>query len=84
VISSAASALVLKPSMSDDSLPQIAALVERAEAGDGAARDALFVALYAELHRLAERQLRRNGGNLTSGPPRCCMRRTLGWPAGLG
>jgi RNA polymerase sigma factor (TIGR02999 family) len=55
------------PSMSDDPHPQIAALVERAEAGDGAARDALFVALYAELHRLAEQQLRRNGGTLTLG-----------------
>ena len=53
--------------MGNDSQPLIAALVERADAGDGAARDALFIALYAELHRLAELQLRRNGWNLTLG-----------------
>jgi RNA polymerase sigma factor (TIGR02999 family) len=40
-------------------------LVARAEAGDDAAKDALFSALYAELHRLAQAQLNRSGGNLT-------------------
>jgi RNA polymerase sigma factor (TIGR02999 family) len=45
----------------------LARLVERAEAGDTAARDALFSALYEELHRLAQALLHRNGGNLTLG-----------------
>ena len=67
MVSSAARARVLMLSMSDDSQPRIAALVERADEGDVAARDALFSALYAELHRLAELQLQRNGWNLTLG-----------------
>jgi RNA polymerase sigma factor (TIGR02999 family) len=45
----------------------LASLVTRAESGDAAARDALFAALYAELHRLAESHLRRNGYELTLG-----------------
>ena len=44
-----------------------AALVQRAESGDAAARDALFASLYNELHSLAQRHLRRGGGNLTMG-----------------
>lgn len=48
--------------MSDQPL---ADLVRRADTGDAAARDALFTALYAELHRLAETHLRRGAGNLT-------------------
>jgi RNA polymerase sigma factor (TIGR02999 family) len=44
---------------------RLAAMVERAEAGDGAAKDALFVALYNELHRLAQHHLRRGGAQLT-------------------
>jgi RNA polymerase sigma factor (TIGR02999 family) len=43
----------------------IAVLAERADAGDGAAKDALFAALYHELHRLAQGHLRRSGGQLT-------------------
>ena len=43
----------------------LAELVARAELGDAAAKDALFAALYAELHRLAQAQLHRSGGNLT-------------------
>jgi RNA polymerase sigma factor (TIGR02999 family) len=35
-------------------------LVKLAECGDGAARQELFAVLYDELHRVAERQLRRN------------------------
>jgi RNA polymerase sigma factor (TIGR02999 family) len=42
-------------------------LVERAEAGDAAAREALFVSLYDELHRLAQAHVRRSGGYLTMG-----------------
>ena len=45
----------------------LASLVARADAGDAPARDALFAALYAELHRLAESHLRQNGGDLTLG-----------------
>jgi RNA polymerase sigma factor (TIGR02999 family) len=36
-------------------------LIEAAEHGDGAATDALFTALYAELHRVARRELARHG-----------------------
>jgi RNA polymerase sigma factor (TIGR02999 family) len=45
----------------------LAAAVERAEAGDGSAKDALFASLYSELHSLAESHLRRSGGQLTIG-----------------
>ena len=37
----------------------IPSLIASAESGDGSAADALFAALYSELHRLAERQLAR-------------------------
>ena len=40
----------------------IATLISSAEDGDRSAADALFTALYAELHRLAKSQLARNGG----------------------
>ncbi len=46
-----------------DESESIEALLERAERGDAAARDAVFAALYTELHRLARSQLRRGGGN---------------------
>jgi RNA polymerase sigma factor (TIGR02999 family) len=42
-------------------------LIRTADAGDGAAADALFSALYQELHGLAERQLRRSGPEVTLG-----------------
>jgi RNA polymerase sigma factor (TIGR02999 family) len=45
----------------------IASLIASAEGGDRSAGDALFAALYAELHRLARRQLERNAGNVTLG-----------------
>jgi RNA polymerase sigma factor (TIGR02999 family) len=45
----------------------ISSLLSRAEEGDGSAADALFSALYAELHGLAERQLARNGAGVTLG-----------------
>jgi RNA polymerase sigma factor (TIGR02999 family) len=44
-----------------------ARLVSSAEGGDSAAADALFAALYAELHTLASRQLARSSGLLTLG-----------------
>ena len=54
--------------MSGETANQISALMSRVEDGDHAAKDALFAALYEELHRLAQAQLRRNGGHLTLGP----------------
>jgi len=42
--------------------PSIATLISSAEGGDRSAADALFAALYSELHRLAKSQLARNGG----------------------
>lgn len=47
---------------------RVAAMVERAEAGDGSAKDALFASLYGELHRLAQSHLRQGGASqLTMG-----------------
>jgi RNA polymerase sigma factor (TIGR02999 family) len=45
----------------------LAALVRRANESDREAVDSLFACCYAELHRLAERHLRRAGGALTLG-----------------
>ncbi len=42
-------------------------LIIRATGGDATAAQQLFVVLYDELHRLAKRQLARNGGGLTLG-----------------
>ena len=42
-------------------------MVERADAGDAAATDALFAALYSELHRLAQAHIRNCSGPLTMG-----------------
>lgn len=41
---------------------EIASLMESAAAGDAKAAEALFTTLYAELHRLARRELARLGG----------------------
>ena len=51
--------------MSDTSGDRITRLFDDAERGDKAARDALFAALYTELHRLADAHLHRYGGNVT-------------------
>jgi RNA polymerase sigma factor (TIGR02999 family) len=48
-------------------LETISSLFAVAESGDRAAADALFVTLYAELHRLARGQLAKNAGDLTLG-----------------
>ena len=40
----------------------LSSLIEAAEAGYGSATEALFSALYSELHRMARRQLARGGG----------------------
>ena len=42
-------------------------MVARADAGDAAAKDALFAALYSELHRLAQAHIRNSSGPLTLG-----------------
>jgi RNA polymerase sigma factor (TIGR02999 family) len=47
--------------------PRIQELISRAEAGGAAASEQLFTALYAELHRLADLQLRRLGADLSLG-----------------
>jgi RNA polymerase sigma factor (TIGR02999 family) len=47
--------------------PDLATMVERADAGDGEAKDALFTTLYNELHTLAESHLRRSGNPFTLG-----------------
>ena len=47
--------------------PTISSLIAVAESGDRAAGDALFAALYSELHRMARGQLARNAGELTLG-----------------
>ena len=47
--------------------PTISVLIASTESGDRAAADALFAALYGELHTLAERQLARRGSDLTLG-----------------
>jgi RNA polymerase sigma factor (TIGR02999 family) len=43
----------------------ISALVASADQGDRAAADALFTALYGELHRMARRELARRGAGVT-------------------
>jgi RNA polymerase sigma factor (TIGR02999 family) len=47
--------------------PTISSLILSTERGDRSAADALFAALYAELHRLAKSQLARNGAGVTIG-----------------
>ena len=47
--------------------PTISSLIASAERGDRSAADALFAALYSELHRLARRQLARSGPGMTLG-----------------
>src|SRR5499427_155978 len=46
---------------------QLERLIESAERGDAASREELFTLLYGELHRLAQRELRRNA-SLTMSP----------------
>jgi RNA polymerase sigma factor (TIGR02999 family) len=47
--------------------PPIGELIRTADAGDPEAANALFAALYRELHAIAERQIRRGGAGLTLG-----------------
>jgi RNA polymerase sigma factor (TIGR02999 family) len=46
---------------------RISSLIASAERGNSSAADALFSALYSELHRLAKRQLARSGAGVTLG-----------------
>jgi RNA polymerase sigma factor (TIGR02999 family) len=48
--------------------PTISALIASTDAGDKTAANALFSALYAELHTLARRQLARSHPGVTLGP----------------
>ena len=54
---------LITSNLSDD----LSQLVSRADAGDGLASEQLFAALYAELHRIAARQLSRLGSDLSLG-----------------
>ena len=45
----------------------LTSLIASADGGDRSAADALFTTLYAELHRLAQRQLARSSSELTLG-----------------
>jgi RNA polymerase sigma factor (TIGR02999 family) len=47
--------------------PTLSALIASTESGDRSAADALFTALYGELHALAQRQLAREGPGVTLG-----------------
>lgn len=47
--------------------PTLLALTEAAERGDQLAADALFGALYSELHRISKRELAQHGGALSLG-----------------
>lgn len=51
--------------MSDDDSARIVAMAARAESGDAEARNALFAALYDELHRLAQAHVRKSAGPIT-------------------
>jgi RNA polymerase sigma factor (TIGR02999 family) len=44
---------------------RLTSLIEAAEGGEGSATEALFSALYSELHRMARRQLARDGGGVS-------------------
>jgi RNA polymerase sigma factor (TIGR02999 family) len=45
----------------------ITSLIQAADAGEAGARESLFAALYAELHRMAKRELARHGGAASLG-----------------
>jgi hypothetical protein len=69
----------------------IVSLFESAERGDAAASEALFAALYTELHRMARRELARRGGQVTLSvttllheASRCRTGTTSRFPTGRG
>src|SRR5688572_27600428 len=58
----------LSPALySDEVASDLTILLASAERGDRAAADALFTALYTELHRMARRELARRGAGVTLG-----------------
>jgi RNA polymerase sigma factor (TIGR02999 family) len=60
--------LSTKPASGGSVTATISALIASTDAGDRSAADALFSALYAELHALARRQLVGSGPGVTLGP----------------
>src|SRR5262245_15937009 len=54
--------------MAEGRMSSIASLISAAEKGDRTAAEALFAALYSELHRLAKRELARQGMPLSLSP----------------
>jgi hypothetical protein len=62
----------------------IGQLIQTAEAGNGAAVDQLFAALYRELHAIAERELHRGGSELTLGTTTLLHKAYLTSPGGGG
>jgi RNA polymerase sigma factor (TIGR02999 family) len=58
--------------------PTVTALLRAAEGGDGAAAAALFGALYSELHRLAKRELARQGVPVSLSPTSLLHKAYLG------
>jgi RNA polymerase sigma factor (TIGR02999 family) len=57
----------LDPNSPEPSPPQLEQLIRSADAGDTKAREQLFAALYDELRRVAQRELRHRGQALTLG-----------------
>jgi len=53
--------------MAEGAEAKISSLISAAERGDAGAAEALFAALYAELHRLAKRELARHGAPVSLG-----------------
>jgi RNA polymerase sigma factor (TIGR02999 family) len=62
----------------------ITSLIAAAEGGDVAARDSLFGALYAELHRMARRELARQGPAASIGVTTLLHEAYLGMAGGAG
>jgi len=60
--------LAFSPGLRHPLAATISSLIAHTESGDRSAADALFSALYAELHELARRKLAGAGGRLTLGP----------------
>jgi hypothetical protein len=62
----------------------ISSLMRASERGDDSAAETLFAALYAELHRLAKRELARRGIPVTLSATTLCMKPTSLLQSGLG
>jgi RNA polymerase sigma factor (TIGR02999 family) len=62
----------------------LATIAEQADAGDRDAQDALFAALYDQLHHLAEGHIRRSSGQITMGATTLLHEAYLSLAAGSG